>query len=145
MNIPISFKLTWDEDYIAKDPERIKKLTGLQAVTRREFAETTGRSYRAEQRCRQLWNTITINWDGRVLSCCNDKHPKNLNAFEMPLDEIYNSTELTNNRLYLTNRLKDNNADVSCRNCDVGKRVISESGGISLEYALEFENRYKNN
>ena len=61
-DIKIKFKLTWENDYIPKNEEEVKKLTGLTSLTRSEY-NTNGNdeSYLQENKCYLLWSRIAIN------------------------------------------------------------------------------------
>ncbi|MBI4403142.1 MAG: radical SAM protein [Deltaproteobacteria bacterium] len=63
-------KLSGDDDLSPiKNPDWVRKETGLQALTRKEHARRYGRAY-LDTICLQLWNEPQINWDGRLLGCC---------------------------------------------------------------------------
>lgn len=57
--------------------------------------EKTGKNYM--NLCRQLWEFPVINWDGRLLGCCNVYNKDfGVNVFDVGLKEALNSTEYAN-------------------------------------------------
>lgn len=97
LNMEIKFKLTWDKDYIPKDPELIRRETGLKYLSREEVKKKTGKNYM--NLCKQLWEFPVINWDGRLLGCCNVYNKDfGVNVFEIGLKKALNSTEYVNSK-----------------------------------------------
>jgi len=50
--------------------------------------------------CSDLWESVTINWDGGLAPCCwlHDKHHDYENAFERPLKDIWNGEAYVSSR-----------------------------------------------
>lgn len=69
LQIPISFKLTWDKKYVPQDREYIRRETGLLSLTTEEYKENSSEYY-GSRMCNQLFIEPQINWDGRLLGCC---------------------------------------------------------------------------
>ncbi len=67
-------------------------------------------------RCKRLWDTAVITWDGEVLPCCFDKSAKYSfgNIREQSFKEI-NNNELARN--FRKNLRKNRSAIKICRNC----------------------------
>lgn len=122
LEVPIYFKLTWDKGYVPKNAEKIKELTGLNCLSREEYGENNDNEYKLESKCRQLWSFPTINWNGDLLGCCFNREPFKVNVFELGLKEAFNNIEYIKSKLYLTNRL-DNDQSSPCMNCEIGQRV----------------------
>lgn len=117
LEVPIYYKLTWDTSYVPKNPEKIKKLTGLTNLSRTEDPE-----YLTSTKCRQLWSFPAINWDGQLMGCCMNREPFKINVFDLGLDEALCQQEYWNAKYYLTNRM-DNDNSCPCMNCPNGKYV----------------------
>jgi radical SAM protein with 4Fe4S-binding SPASM domain len=59
--------------------------------------------------CTWVWNSVMVNWDGSVVSCCRDPHGRLTfgNAFETPLKEIWRSQKMTDFRKKILTQQKD--------------------------------------
>lgn len=94
LGMDISFKLTWDRDYIPKNIEMLKMETGLAYFSRKDHESNSGIRYATA--CHQLFNKPQINWDGRLLGCCCVyKNDFGVNVFEVGLDKALNSDQFT--------------------------------------------------
>jgi MoaA/NifB/PqqE/SkfB family radical SAM enzyme len=70
LGMEIVFKLNWAERYSpVRQPDVVKRQTGLDAASRSEHHRLRGERYRQKLCCAQLCNMPAINWDGRVLGC----------------------------------------------------------------------------
>ena len=69
LKIPIYFKLTWDRGYQPVHTEFLRKETGLAELTRDEW-ETVHQEPYMNFMCKNLIINPQINWDGRLLGCC---------------------------------------------------------------------------
>jgi len=93
LNIQLSFKLGWDDDFEAKDPILVKELTGLEYLSRRDYERGTGHKYLSEM-CNTIWTKPTINFDGTLVGCeCEPKKDYKVNVFEIGLEEAMNCKE----------------------------------------------------
>lgn len=134
LNMGMKFKLTWDKDYIPKNPEYIRRETGLKYLSREDVKEKTGKNYM--NLCRQLWEFLVINWDGRLLGCCNVYNKDfGVNVFDMGLKEALNSTEYVNAKKMLLgigrlseNKLGEGETATTCNPC---------TECMSLEYMIK--------
>lgn len=100
LNMDIRFKLTWAGGYIPKNPEFIRRETGLNYLNREEVKKKTGRNYMSP--CKQLWEFPEINWDGRLLGRCSVyKKDFGVNVFEVGLKNCINSTEYINLKKFI--------------------------------------------
>lgn len=79
----VFFKLNYDGNFSpVEDVEFVKRETGLKYVSRAEYLEHEGKSY-SRSMCMALWKAPAINWDGRLLGCCNMyKDDFGVNVFE---------------------------------------------------------------
>ena len=102
-NIPIDFKLTWETDYIPKDANKLKDVTGLDFLTRKEANHT--QRYSKFHKCKALYKEekIVINWDGRWLGCCGNRYPSDINVFECGIKGLLDNVEYKNVKYYLIN------------------------------------------
>jgi len=83
------YKLTWDSDYTPKNVDMLKKETGLQYLARKEMLKDGKIAYHL---CYQLWESPQINYDGRLLGCCNVYLDDfGANVFEIGLEKAINS------------------------------------------------------
>lgn len=65
-------KLNWDASFSpVRDAEFVRAQTRQSAITREEYARRHGREYLG-QICEQLWEDPQINWDGKLLGCCQN-------------------------------------------------------------------------
>jgi len=121
LNMPISFKLTWDESYIPQNIEMLKKETGLKHLSRKEVLASEGKPYFNYGVCRQLWNEPQINWDGRLLGCCivfsNDF---GINVFETGLEKAINSEKYRYAKEMLQGKvgIPEDNENIPCVDCE---------------------------
>jgi radical SAM protein with 4Fe4S-binding SPASM domain len=65
-----------------------------------------------DNECPWIWNSMTVNWDGSVVSCCRDANGRNVlgNVFETPLSDIWNSEAMR----------------------DFRRRIVTEQGKIDI-------------
>src|SRR5262249_19048439 len=74
----------WDAGYSpVRDPVTVKAQSGLSAVTRDEYRQVHGREYFVP--CGQLWASPQVNWDGKLLGCCDNVWGDFGNVFERGL------------------------------------------------------------
>ncbi len=112
-------KLSWDRDFSpVKNPEFIKKETGLTATDRSEYKKNTGKNYAAAI-CHQMWEEPQINWDGRVFGCCiNYWKAYTGNVFTDGLLPTLNSEMILYARDMLLGK-KPSRKDIPCSTCDL--------------------------
>lgn len=112
LGMDISFKKTWNEDFIPDFPEILEKETGLSFSTNSPFLFNWNP-------CLELWNSPQINWDGRLLGCCcvylDDFK---CNVFELGLENALKTKEV----LYAKDLLQgyvslDSTIDIPCNTC----------------------------
>lgn len=75
--------------------------------------------YDETDHCADLWETLTVYWDGSTALCCWFNHPEHTvaNLFEQPLAEIWNSPPFVHGRKVFTNTPPDQLLDTTCKEC----------------------------
>lgn len=73
LNMTFSIKLNYSSFSPIKDHDYVKKVSGLEYITRGEYSEGTSDVY-DQSACLQLWTQPQINWDGKLLGCCVNYH-----------------------------------------------------------------------
>jgi len=120
LGIPIYFKLTWDKDYQPTHIDMLKKETGLQTLTRDEYRIMTGKTYFGTLACRQMFFSPQINWDGRLLGCCEVyKQDYGVNVFETGLRKALQTFNFIQAKRFILGQvsidsLKDDCPCISC-------------------------------
>jgi hypothetical protein len=112
-------KLPWDSRLSpVKDRDAVKRETGLDALSREEFRAVHGVEY-MQWMCRHLWENPQVNWDGKVLGCCNNYWGDfGANAFEEGLVAAVNSEKMRYAREMLAGRAPARDG-MPCSTCDM--------------------------
>jgi hypothetical protein len=132
LGMEIQFKLNWAEDYSpVRDPELVKRLTGLPAASRSEYHALTRQRYRQKLCCAQLWNMPAINWDGRVLGCSVNRWG-DFGAVETSLAEGLNSDRMRYARRMLLGEAAAR-ADIPCFRCHNYRYMAGTGDWMTLE------------
>jgi MoaA/NifB/PqqE/SkfB family radical SAM enzyme len=132
LGMEIQFKLNWAEDYSpVRDPELVKRLTGLPAASRSEYHALTRQRYRQKLCCAQLWNMPAINWDGRVLGCSVNRWG-DFGAVETSLAEALNSENMRYARRMLLGEAAAR-ADIPCFRCHNYRYMAGTGDWMTLE------------
>jgi len=78
--------------------------------------------------CKQLFNTMIINWDGNVLPCCNvyKTHFYLGNILEQDLEELWNSAAFKSCRKFILNYGPKQSGRSVCESfdCPLGRKYI---------------------
>ena len=119
------FKLTWEKNYIPKDAEKLKQITGLNSVTRKEFSTKNNIDYASK--CFHLWEIPAINWDGRLLGCCRNKYPYNINVFELGLENALLQPQLLESKDWVEGKISDLPESNPCSKCNIYKNKLINS------------------
>ena len=123
LGIPIYFKLNFIPSYKPKNPEKLKKDTGLAEVTREEYLKKYEIPYLNDD-CLQVFNDPQFNWDGMLLGCCRNEYSffkSNLfkDGFKNCLqDEGFQRMKKV---LKTANPSKEQMEGLPCSNCNVWK------------------------
>lgn len=98
-------KLSWDDSLSpVQNVEGIRREVGLDAASREEHEQRHGMDYMREA-CHQLWTSPQINWDGKLLGCCENYWGDfGGNAFEDGLRESLEHEKLRDAREMLLGR-----------------------------------------
>lgn len=83
--------------------------------------------------CAWVWNTVLVNWDGSVVPCCRDPNGLHMfgNAFERPLQEIWNGSEILGFRRAIVSRQSE--VDI-CKLCSsFGVPRLQHARSMSFE------------
>ncbi|MDR2428674.1 MAG: radical SAM protein [Candidatus Margulisbacteria bacterium] len=75
-----------EENSPLHNPEAVRRELGLKYISRAEQEQKTGR-FRALA-CHQLWQQPQINWDGKLLGCCQNIWGDFGNVLETPLKDL---------------------------------------------------------
>jgi len=127
LGIPMIFKLTWDKNYVPNDPEMLKRETGLEHLSREEFANSNKQDY-VSHVCHQLWDMPTINWDGRLLGCCClVRDDFGINVFEVGLKKALKSKKYRNAKKILCGGKISKSIDHPCVKCARYKMMVKHN------------------
>ena len=94
LNVDIVFSLPWgDKTFTPKNPEFVKKETGIKFASVGESQEKTGKK-RALNLCARVFSAPQINYDGKLLGCCIlFKEHYGVNIFQEGFERGLNSAE----------------------------------------------------
>jgi MoaA/NifB/PqqE/SkfB family radical SAM enzyme len=104
------------------NPQKVKKDSGMKAVSRDEYKELTNKDYKRP--CCQLWFSPQISWDGKVLGCCVNKWKSFGNAFISELELILQSN-LYAKTMNVLKGLDDVDDTIPCYYCSTFKNIHS--------------------
>ena len=136
LNMTFRLKLSWEDLYNenfspVKDPDLIRRETGLGVADRDEFREKYGREYALRNCCLGLWNMPQVNYDGKVLGCCVNYWDDYGNAFIDGLVECLNGAKINAARKAL---MGENVGEViPCLRCKVYARMKKTNSWITQE------------
>ena len=134
----VFFKLNYDGNFSpVEDVEFVKRETGLKYVSRAEYLEHEGKSY-SRSMCMALWKAPAINWDGRLLGCCNMyKDDFGVNVFECGLEKALDSRRFREAQKMLLNFGPE--TDNPCVNCQRYKIMKETKSYLTLEEIEEYK------
>jgi len=124
LGIKIEFKLTWELDYVPSNPDKIKELTGLQWLNRKQLPKEHNHSKFHKCKTTYFDEKIVINWNGLWLICCGNKIPTNINVFDIGLEGLFNSLEYMRTKEILNGEIVDQSHP--CFNCGILSRKFEE-------------------
>jgi len=143
LNMIFSTKLNaqnWDSSYSpVENKEFVRKETGWQVTSAREFEQEYSRSYSTV--CDQLWNQPQINWDGKLLGCCMNIYSNFGDVFETGLIECLKSEKYTYAKKMLLDQRKPRD-DIACSECHVYKNRLSPIKLQRSDYFLSAIDRF---
>lgn len=109
----------YEEFSPVRDPEAVKRETGLEAVSRFEFRQKTQQYYGMP--CDQLWFKPQINWDGKLLGCCVNGWADFGNVFDSGFSEILKGEKYTYAKEMLLGKRKPREG-IPCTTCPYYKK-----------------------
>jgi len=130
LNMGFYVKLSSDETYSpVKDMDLIRRESGLGVSSRTEYKEKNGKSY-ARDKCLELWNNQRINFDGKVLGCCENVWGDFGNVFTEGLLECLNNEKMNYARQMLTGE-KGAQDGIPCTDCHIYKTMQKDGDWIN--------------
>lgn len=121
LGIPIWFKLTWDKGYRPRNRAMLERETGLRALTRSEHLADHGRAYLGSTVCRQMFVSPQVNWDGKLLGCCEVfRSDYGVNVFEQGLTQALQSDDFRSAKKLLRGEIDAQEIPLRlpCMDCD---------------------------
>jgi len=117
LNMAFSPKLAWNSNYSpVRDKAFVMRQTGWPAVTREEYAKVVGYEY-MRYICYSLWRYPRINWDGKLLGCCDNIWKEfEGNVFRDGYEFCYNSPKINYARKMLLGEVPLRE-DITCASC----------------------------
>ena len=97
-----------------------KFLPHREKLSRYTFSSSDPKSKRKPQKCRALWEDLTINWDGSVAPCCYDAHGDYILG-RLPEDGLWGVINSEATREFRT-RLTEGPLNRICENCAFAHR-----------------------
>ena len=119
LGMDISFKLTWEKGFVAREPKRLEELTGLKVFSREDYKKKSNKKelYLAGT-CWQPFNTPAINWDGRLLGCCTVyQRTYPVNVFEVGLQKALSDEMYVRDKRRLLGERIETEEDSPCLAC----------------------------
>ncbi len=122
-------KLNSNEAYSpVKDKELIRKESGIGVASRTEYKEKNGKGY-SRSTCLQIWDYPRINFDGKMLGCCQNLWGDFGNAFKEGLSECFNNEKMNYARGMLTGA-KEAKEGIPCTTCPIYKSMKNDANWI---------------
>jgi len=122
LGIPIEFKLTWNKSYKPKNIELLKRETGLSSFER--GSHENGAPYFGHLKCIQMFLSPQINWDGRLLGCCNlYKEDYGVNVFDVGLRAALCNPRYIAAKKYLLFGEATEGIDLPCLRCSTNRKM----------------------
>lgn len=136
LNMAFYAKLSWDSQISPiRNPDAVRRETGLDAATREEFREKHDAGY-LDEICGQMWDAPQINWDGKVLGCCrNSWGDFGGNALTDGLLASINSERMRYARRMLVGEAPTR-PDVPCSTCPVYADRQRTGRWVATQHAL---------
>ena len=132
LGMQISFRPDWRGTFVPEDPETLSAVTGLSFSNQKEYAAKEGHVFGSNYICTQMILSPQINWDGRILGCCNVfRSDWGMNAFDMPLSELFNNSSYRAAVISLLRGKDGMDHTGPCRNC-----LIYNENVINNRYPL---------
>ncbi|MCL2187586.1 MAG: radical SAM protein [Defluviitaleaceae bacterium] len=142
LNMRLTWKLTWDKNYIPIQREMLKRETGLFFLSREEMSMATKKNSNGILNeggsvCHQLFNTPYINYNGELLGCCRTAKGKKfgINVFEVGLQEALASTQYKQAKALVQGHIKPNACidTVKCLHCPIYKQMCETNKFVNVK------------
>ncbi len=101
-----------------KNKELVRKKSCWGVASRAEYRHKYNAEYLADHICAQLWTFPQINFDGKMLGCCNNYWGDYGNVFTDGLLQCLNNERIDHARAMVTGE-KPRREDIPCSNCFV--------------------------
>jgi MoaA/NifB/PqqE/SkfB family radical SAM enzyme len=125
LNMEFVTKLNWDDSFSpVKNAELVKRVTHLNAASRKEYKQKNNSEY--AQYCWQLWHDPQINWDGKLLGCCENEWSHFGNVFENGLTNCLKSEKYIYAKKMLLGKAEPRD-DIACTKCPIYIRHVRET------------------
>ena len=132
LGIDIYFKLDWRGGFTPADPAWLARVTGNDEMESKKVTANDRREYGSDVICSQMVLSPQINWDGRLLGCCNVfRSDWGINVFETPLSEVFNDPNYRAAVLSMLSGEDGMNHTGPCRDCSTYKENV-----INYRYKL---------
>ncbi len=133
LGMNFKLKLNWSSTFSPiRNRELIRKEFGFDASSREAFKERYGVEYILP--CLQLWFEPVINWDGKLLGCCDNRWGDFGNVFAQGLTETLQGNRFTYARQMLLGR-KTERDDMPCVQCPYFQSI--KRSGKPLRFLLK--------
>lgn len=114
-------KLNWNSNFSPiKNKKFVKKESKLGVTSRVEFFNKYKKIYKPT--CMQFWSSPQVNWDGKLLGCCDNIWSDFGNVFTFGLEKCLKSEKYVYTKKVLLGKTKLR-ADIPCSNCSKYKFI----------------------
>jgi hypothetical protein len=120
LNMTFQTKLSNNDSFSpVKDMDLVRKEMASGVASRAEYKKKYGKSY-SQRTCLLLWSYPQMNFDGRMLGCCENYKGDYGNVFQDGLLECLNNEKMNYARQMLLGHEKSRE-DIPCTRCSVYK------------------------
>jgi MoaA/NifB/PqqE/SkfB family radical SAM enzyme/uncharacterized cupin superfamily protein len=145
LNMVFRLKLSWEDLYTdafspIKNPELIRKETGLGVANRDEYRNKYKKEY-ARECCLDLWMNPQINYDGRVLGCSVNYWDDYGNVLHGGLITSFNNDKINYARDMLLGK-RESKMEIPCSQCKFYRNMKENEQWITDE---DINNKYFQN
>lgn len=129
-------KLNANENYSpVKNKDLVRRRDSLKAISRTEYFEKYGKAY--FQPCHQLWNIPQINWDGRMLGCCNNYKGDFGNVFISGIENSLAGKKMKSaKQMLLGKNVPEIEEGIPCSKCKIYEGLQKKQNWLTKTYIL---------